>query len=431
MNCVSPSGHNSGMRGPAYEQPAERTRHRERGAVGVEHVGVLVIVAIVVGLVAGAFLGQSSTLGGHINAAICKIFTLGQGSCDFSAPEESAEPIEPCVVASDGYAVSGDISVTFVTLDGNVSTTIEQMSNGQYRVHVSEGRGAGVTAGIGGGWTLQVNDGVYGADLSAGASATVDGTTTTTYVVNSREAADAIRDWSIYDHTRSAVTPPGFGWTRWFTDKGAEWAGLQRPPEPDSRSFGAGASVDASANITYLVMGAEIEAAGGVVMGATEHSDGSMTIYGQMEGNVGIEGAVFQEGGDATLGGTVGYERTMDADGNLTSVTYTLTNLTEDGYREQRYTLPIETDADREVANTLLYDPRPWVWSEFSDAAMERGEATQVEYRTDGLTIGAGGTVSFAAEIGASGEFSLPTSDVTSAQYYDGNSWQPWTQCAG
>lgn len=406
--------------------------------MGVEYAGMLLVAALIVTLVMAPFV-NNSTLGRHVAQIVCSIFTLGQGSCDGPGSDEASRiPVEPCTVASDGYAVSADVAVTFVTGGGNAAVTIEELSNGQYRVSVTEGASGGVTAGIGIGGTVTINDGRYGAEADASASATIDGAVTETYIVNSREAAEGIRDWAIYDQSMnlaSNIGGPGSQFVSWLTRPLADWGaglvGLEPPGSPDSVSYQGGASAEASATVTALVTGAQAEAAGTVVRGVEVHADGTQTVYGSMAGSIGIEGSFLQAGADATAAGQVGFARTMDAEGNMVSVTYSLMSPTDDGYAVENYTLPIRTEADRAVADQFLYDPRPWVWSNFQDAALARGEATQLEYDTGGLTVGASGTISLAAELGAGAEFSLPTTSVTSAQYYDGSTWQPWAQCGG
>src|SRR5699024_2312073 len=91
-------------------------RMAEGGAVGLETIGIIVLSAVLVGALVFS-LTVGTPLAAHVEAAVCKILTVGQGSCDVG--ERSAEdriPPEPCVTNASGH--SSQASVSFVVTLG-------------------------------------------------------------------------------------------------------------------------------------------------------------------------------------------------------------------------------------------------------------------------------------------------------------------------
>ena len=64
-------------------------RARERGATSLEYAGFVAVAALVVGAVVLGIVGGSMPLARGVTGAICKLFTLGQGSCEVPGSAES------------------------------------------------------------------------------------------------------------------------------------------------------------------------------------------------------------------------------------------------------------------------------------------------------------------------------------------------------
>ncbi len=167
------------------------------------------------------------------------------------------------------------------------------------------------------------------------------------------------------------------------------------------------------------------------MLGIKVDKDGTTTYFGTVSGTAQLTGAISIESGQ--LGGTadMGFRMTYDADGTLSRVTYTYGTKSDSGYTTNAYTLPIVTDADRDLANQFLYNPNPLAWKPFQEAALQRGEATRLTYDTSGLDLQGAASIKAIEEGGLELGFGLPETAVASASYYDGTGWQPWTQCAG
>ena len=89
-------------------------RARERGATSLEYAGFVAVAALVVAAVFLGVAGGSMPVARGVTAAICKLFTLGQGSCEVAGTASDRMPVEPCVVSADGResSVKAGVAIT-------------------------------------------------------------------------------------------------------------------------------------------------------------------------------------------------------------------------------------------------------------------------------------------------------------------------------
>ena len=414
----------------------QTSARRERGAVGLEYGAIIAVAALVVGLITVS-VTNNNIVSRSVQRALCVIFTLGQGNC--GSAESISEPTEPCVTKGEGYALNAKVDVAFFAAGGSTSVMIETLSNGQYRVTRTSGSNGGVQAGAGFDAHLGVNGSQWGWDGQASASAVLQGDESQVWVVDSHDAAQDIRDWAIYDQsadTSMGGGGPVIGWisnhtVRPLSDWVAGHGGLHPPRDPDTVIYTGGASVDASAQLTLLALGAEASVGGASILGMEVNADGSYTLIGTLEANASISGSAAWETTEASTNNTWGFRQSYDADGNLVSVSYTnISQVNGDSIEMTTLTLPINTTADKDLANTFLYNPIPTTWEPFMDAARTRGTATKLTYDNLGsLDIEAAASGKLLAGLGVAGGFSLPKSNLQNAQYYNGTAWVPWTGC--
>lgn len=270
-----------------------------------------------------------SRSGAAITQAVCRLFTAadsgGAGACGtgMAQPPPTGAPKDPCVRSSTGGAVEAELNVFFVDLGGGEGFTIEELSNGKYRVVWNEDGYAGVTATLGqaeararlGSRSVGVGGRVAG-DLGLGTSdidarifddedAAVD------YVVERAldEGTEAL------PHGPREVVQAGRGIVDWITGNERDDGELQRTTGETSIVIGG----EASATLGPLGLGLEGEAAGRVRV--TENADGSRSVglVLSSEGAAGLGVPLVAELG-ASGGNEFEVRLTVDKDGNLTKL---------------------------------------------------------------------------------------------------------------
>lgn len=422
----------------AKTRPAAR---REAGAVSLEVVGLILVAALLVSSVA-LVLTQDNRVGRAASTAVCKILTLGQGSCgEANGSTDAHTPTEPCSTATSGYTMSVEGQATNVEAGKVNAVAIEQLSNGQYRVTVTDASSAGVGTGIG--WKAGVtwNDQKWGWEAGADASLGLTGGDQRTYLTNSKQEADDIRNWEIYTASRDTLSGtlpghnvPGIGWLEDHvvsptTDFLAQKLGLKKPPAPDSTMYYGGVSGQASAWDTSVNQSASAGASADVLIGYRQNADGTHTMY--YSGSAALKASATIVGSTQSFSPDAAFEleSTYDKNNTLQSVTVRgITGMNDDS-SVHTWTLPVRSDADRAAADNLLHNPLPTTWGAFFEASADHGQMTNVTYRHDDSSYGAGFEGKYMEELGISGELELPKSTVTGAQYYDGQQWQDWEPC--
>lgn len=448
----------------------------ERGAATLETTGVTMIASLLVVALLAAVMPQAPLLGQTYSYWICKVVTFGQGDC--APPQTSAEdhePVEPCVMASDGVERNSKVAVLVVTAEDGRRIEIAELSNGEYRVTVTDTGGAGLETGVGGGLSITVNDRTVGGTAVAEAGVSLDLKSGEVYYADQdglQDLTDALLQDQIKD-TVAGESGPG----RWLTDQVTDLAGISNDlPEPDEVYAEGGVSLNASAEATALTDSAKAGIAAAQMLGTRTGRDGSTTVYlkSSVEGEAGLQSLGFDTEGDpqfqgAALEGSVEVVNAVkfDAEGNLVSVQATVSaagtssgvanamfggasspDLSEQisGARIYQSTLPIRTSADSTVAGQYLLSvgvSSLGSWANpaaglagvpgavgFFQAARDRGYVTTQDYDTNNTTTFAiDGSGKFGVELGVSGSVTQDSMDITDAQYWDGGQWVEWEEC--
>lgn len=434
-----------------------------------------IVAALLAGAVAIAALPQGRILGETFSYAVCQVVTLGQGPCEApSTSPEAHKPDEPCVVTQDGIEAKAELSVLFFTTSDGRRVEVQELSNGEYRVTVSDSQSGGVEAGVGGGLTVSVGDDTYGASASAEAGAALQVTNGDVYYTD-EEGLQGLLDAITQDQIKDAVVGDS-GPIRWVTDGLSDLTGIADDDLPDADETYAegGISLNASAEATGLTAEAHAGIEEAVALGVRQNRDGTTTVYltAEVAGEAGFEalgvgtdGSIGRNG--ASLEGSVQIVEalTFDSEGNL--VNYSSTAIAQgeanglaaaifngqvdttsgneaSGYRIYQSSLDIKSEADeRIVAEHLLalgvtavngwmaplFPGGPSVGN-FYQTARDRGTVTMTDYDADSSTYGIKAEGKLGVELGAGVEVSTETLSVTGAQYWDGTQWVDWEECS-
>ncbi|WP_166391510.1 hypothetical protein [Nocardioides ochotonae] len=454
---------------------ADERRH-ERGAATLETTGVAIIAATLILAVMLAALPQGSRIAETYSYWVCQVVTFGQGSCapPASAPE-SREPTEPCVLTQDGMERNREISVLVFTAADGSRVEVQRLSNGEYRVSVTDSESGGASVGVGGGLTVTVNDTTVGGSASAGAGASVDLRAGAVYHVSEDEMGDlmeAITQDQVKDATVGKSGP-----FRWLTDGVTNLAGIGKDlPVPDEIYAEGGISLNASAEATGLTDHVSAGLTASQVLGTRASRDGTTTVYlkSEVTGEAGLQslgidtdGPQFQGAkleGSAELVTAV----TFDAEGNMVQVSTTATAAgssagvasalfggdadadlanQESTMRVFQATLDTDNPANRLAAQQFLLAQGVsslGAWTNpalasvgalatpgFIQAAMTDGTVTQQDYDTESNTVfGFDGSGKLGIELGASVDYKTDSMTTSGAQYWDGTQWTNWEACS-
>lgn len=456
---------------------AEDRRQRETGAATLETTGVAIIAAVLVLALMVAALPQGKRISETFSYWVCQVVTAGQGSCTPPAPApESREPTEPCVLTQDGVERNQKISVLVITEENGRRIEIQKLSNGEYRVTVTDNKGAGASVGVGGGLTVTVNDTTVGGSASAGAGASVDIRAGAVYHAD-EDSLDGLMDSLMQDQVKDAVAGDT-GPIRWITDRATDLAGVSKDlPVPDEVYAEGGISLNASAEATAGLDHASAGVGASQVLGTRTNRDGTVTVYlkSKVTGEAGLqslgvdtEGPQFQGAkleGSAELVTAV----TFDSEGNMVTVSATATaagsssgvasalfggsadaDLANQEGNMRIYQASLDTDnpANQAAANQFLIAQGvsalgAWVnpalaagasmigTPGFIEAALDDGTVTQQDYDTDNKTVfGVDGSGKLGIELGVSASVKTDSMTTTGAQYWDGTQWTDWEACS-
>lgn len=459
------------------------TRHgRERGAVSLEQVGLIVVAAMLVGALV-VVLTQRTPVAESARQAVCTILNLGQGSCGSAdGGEDSAtrpEPTQPCTVTGTSGNAHAQISVSVVTLENGRQFQIEQLSDGTYTMTVGKGEGVGVEVGVGGGMSLTVADRTVGNQASADVGAGLSITEGEVYHAETEAELRDLVNAHIADAAKDELVAES-GPVRWITDKVTDdWIGVtQALPEPDETFHEGGFSVNASAQVANIG-----KANAGVTVaqaiGYRTSKDGSKTFYlsSEVSGEAGLqslgvdtEGIDFK-GGDINGSMEMVTAVTVDPDGQVVSVDATVTASGEgSGLAAAAFTGEYEgKDIDTSAGRSTVFqaslpmdskDNQVAGWSflasqgvrsiggvtaavalpvtipadmNYFNRVLQTGTLTQQGYDVDSSTPLAGNGGGKAGPIALAGavDVSTRTVDLTNAQYWDGSQMSEWTGCTG
>ncbi|MGO1316927.1 MAG: hypothetical protein ACTMIR_07820 [Cellulomonadaceae bacterium] len=123
---------------------------RDRGAAGVEHVGVVAIVLVLV----GALVGLSSPVGQTIAAEICKAVgtTCGapeQIEAENTVPQDSDYQPPACMFREESQSYSTSMTVWFVKIGQDSGFIVQEYADGTVRVTVTDGLNVGAEGEVG------------------------------------------------------------------------------------------------------------------------------------------------------------------------------------------------------------------------------------------------------------------------------------------
>lgn len=432
-------------------------RHAQRGAISIEFAGLVLVAALVAGVVLTAV--ASPQVAQTITTAVCRIITLGQGSCELPDLAADRLPSEPCTVAVSGYSVNGRADIVSLGVGGERAVSQEQLSSGQYRVVISDMTSVGAQTGVGFEGEITLEGGAFGdfsgtsfgSSMGASAEIMAEGRTFETYIVGTEEEATQLYQDALYDATVIRATE-GTGVFRHALTPLARLAGSafgrEALPEPTSTTHLGGVSTNASAWVTPVVGTAEAAIGGEALMGVTENENGTVTVHTMVASSTHITGDFVTV--DGTWPPQAGARLDLTYDGSeilSISVATEVPNTGDLTRSEHSWTLPVENATDRTIVDDLIESHLPWgpnpgipgnehvvsdaeAWDTFFAAVDDRGEATRLTYDTSGtnsVQIALGGQLLTGLGIAVGG--GVLGDEIREAEYFDGTDWAAWDAC--
>jgi hypothetical protein len=300
-------------------------RHSDRGQTSSDFLGMIVVVAAIVGVLTSAGLG--TLLLSQIEAAICRI---AGGTCSVAAI--SHVPPSECEVSSHSVAVTGDVVVFSVDLGASGNLTLSKAVDPSGKAHwyvqqEGEGRiGADVSFGE------EAGLGDLGEGVNADVKAFLRGGAGMKMEFATQKAARDFMTAAEHEPIKRALTgwdPTGL--THWLADKAD--GHHYNPPKPTEYFFDGGAKVEGSLDAKAGVGSVGAEASGSAVVGVKfmPNPDGSTnkTVYLKVSADAEAKLGVFEAvegkagaGGEAVVG--IEYDgqgraktATLDLAGNL------------------------------------------------------------------------------------------------------------------
>lgn len=446
-------------------------------ALGITSVAVMLVLALVMAVSPGGLWLSES-----IRVQLCRLVTLGQGSCGSVAPltAEREEPTYACTLADVRDNRATATSVSYVQSETGDLIRVETLAGGQYRVS-REGTGAyGLQIGEGGGLSWTADGKTYGGEAQASVSGTLGATAGMTWVVDESEKDDLVehlkseRNWtSLTTALESAAAPRGIP-VRGLTEAGRSlynWATDAYVPRAPDETYGhGGVHVSGGGSLAGVVASASGKVDETRLVGFREEAaTGRRTLYYIATVDASAGGQLVRPANEQAASGKAelvvgvtydpdGYPVNIQAQGLAAYETKTqMTGI----FSGQEIALLDDADSDG-----VLYDARlpvtgaesmriatgfllatgiatdnpvaQWKGGElavrtFMDAARERGTLTRQR------TTLAGGT-SFAVQVGAEvyglglgTQFENSTQEITTSapEYWNGRDWADWTGCAG
>ena len=458
---------------PAAARPARRGADwRERGAASAELVGTLFVVVLVMGALLTA-AAPGGALTGAFESMFCRAFSSFGMECGSDTPTDAAdsrEPTEVCVVATDQTTKTLGVTVAFVDLDGGGQLAVETIADGTYRVTYQGQLQGGVSAGAGGGVQVTVDDENYGGLLSAGAGAgaVIDGGMI--WEVGTEAEKDAMVEY-FEEEMANATTPVwGDAMNLWNV---MPWVDRYSPPAPTSIYGEVGAYGNGSAGATALDQSASASANFTAALGVESNLEtGEVTTYYQVDGKAAAAAHLDSGGGPMDGSADGSYQNviavTLSPDGEyLTNVEIqgTLFGAADGSYNPLfgpefsgdasggqvlNASVDLTQDESLSIATDLLRGAGipvpPGVSSgggspegpasffdaaqTFVGAAQDRGELWRQEIDGDSNTpfaLDASGKIGIG--LGARYNNSNSQTNVTGADYWDGQAWAPWVSC--
>lgn len=456
-----------------------KRRRNERGAATLETTGVVMIAAILVLSLLLVASPQARIMGETVSYWICQVVTFGQGGCTPpSTPPDAHVPTEPCVTSQNAVERNEKISVVVVTTEDGQRIEVSKMSNGEYRVTVTDTQGAGLETGVGAGVTLTVADKKIGAEATAGAGVSLNVQTGDVYYTDGAGLSNLMSALT-HDQIKDVVVGES-GPMRWVVDKVSKRTGIGKQlPTPNETFAQGGVSLNAGAVASAGPVNASAGLDSATELGSSKNRDGSRTVYlkSAVKGEAGLQSLGFDTKGDPEFQGLdlsgeveVVNAVTFDSSGNMVKMQASVARAgsasgvaaalfkdgldmsldnTVDGATVYQATLPIKSQADKDVANGYLRSigvvgltvASNGTWSNpalaidgavnFFEAVGDRGQMTKLHYDLDASTpFAVDASVELGIELGLSSSVTTDSMSLEEAEYWDGTEWVVWEACA-
>lgn len=260
-----------------------RMRRDEAGGATVEYSGMTAAAAVLVAALILAGGTVAPGVGEVFRTALCKVMTLGQGSCGTPTSAAAHVPPQPCLVSSDATSLKTKFDVLVFTTSSGRRFEVAKLSDGRYRVTQLASGSLGLETGVGGGVTVTVNDRTVGASAIAEAGVELGINAGQVWYTSdpdevrrlvSEEGEDTVEDTVI------GGGPVRWGWERIQDGVGALTGnGDYEFPEPDEIYVEGGLQADASAELTAGADRAEAGIAMTRMLGRRTTRTGNTTYY--------------------------------------------------------------------------------------------------------------------------------------------------------
>lgn len=405
----------------------------ESGALTAEYVAAVIVIGLVVAALLAAAI--PTKIGEWGRYAVCSLFG---DDCELPQPALTDEDVRPdCNIMTTSFEGEVGVDVLVFDVEGGVTVTRTDNSNGTTTFTLLETSGAGLSAEVG----VEAAGGVASAEATAEARLGVTAHESQSHVVPTSEADEFERLF----HQRAAISA-GSGWMP-FGGGIVDWVagrvvGDLGDPHKTFHAVDVNASADAKATVDLFgeqVAGAEVGIEGAVLIGVEEdrtpnevHTNAE--IY-QVEWGASAELGFVAGEADASAAATSVMAVVRNLDGELVRVefenSYTAdagfsfgSNLEEiqtmltggqDRAMTQRAVLEFAEDADRRIVEEWLETGRN------SEAVgrmtNQRGEISYLVYEGDEVGLVLGGKVALGVKLGLMGSGSRATSTLVDAHY--------------
>jgi len=247
------------------------------------------------------------------------------------------------VVRTDQVSINAKISVSFVDLGGGRIMTTEKLSDGTYRVTVTNTANIGATATAGEA-TGRIGSHDIGVviDTTANASAAIEMSGGTEFTFDSIEEVEKFYDWANREFVKDVVNtniPNIFNPGGITVDIGGKivdkFTGYDYPPPEPSAVYLEGGVVIAADAKGQVIAGAEVAIEGKNVIGARiDRKNEQTTVYSRVTLDATAAGELGIVGGHASAGVETIVETTVDKNGNIIEVGWTVVASAEAGYSD-------------------------------------------------------------------------------------------------
>ncbi len=310
---------------------ALRTRSdSQRGAVAVEYLGVIVVVAALILSIVVASPGLGGKVVFGIQTAICRI--LG-GGCP-AAPTDPFKPNGPCVTATSSKGGDAGLTIFSVHVGGNAQYTRSKLSNGHVLITLKGGGNVGGDFKLGASGEVQAPGGLRLKEGAGGnLQALLSGNVANTYEFDNDEQANKFvgqLEQGALDTINPLKNPliglsPAAGIANGISGLlgGPHIGGSDVKLPPSKETFvEAGPEVNLNGSIGDGAAGASGTIGGSELVGAKfNHQTGEKTIYLKVNGKAnGSAGILFGPGGTLGAEGTGLVAVTIDKNGNATNL---------------------------------------------------------------------------------------------------------------